>query len=61
MTGFGVDGEESEKHLDFESVRGEFMTNTMVKSIEDHKESKERLGREMVGILERVKINEIVK
>jgi hypothetical protein len=37
------------------------MTNTMVKSIEDHKESKERLGREMVGILERVKINEIVK
>ncbi|TFH38997.1 MAG: DUF4954 family protein, partial [Bacteroidia bacterium] len=55
MTGFGIDGTESDRHLDFESVRGEFMTNPMVKSIEDHINTKDRLGNEIITVLESVK------
>jgi hypothetical protein len=55
MTGFGVDGTEWERHLDFESVRGEFETNPMVKSIEDHIKTKDSLGEEMVSLLRGVK------
>jgi len=55
MTGFGIDGTESDRHLDFESVRGEFMTNPMVKSIEDHIKTKDKLGNEIISVLESVK------
>ncbi|MCA1757745.1 MAG: DUF4954 family protein [Bacteroidales bacterium] len=55
MTGFGVDGTEWERHLDFESVRGEFETNPMVKSIEDHIKAKDALGEEMLSMLRGVK------
>ena len=57
MTGFGVDGTEWEKHLDFESVRGEFETNPMVKSIEDHMKTKDALGQEIISLLQGVKSN----
>lgn len=55
MTGFGIDGDESDRHLDFESVRGEFMTNPMVKSIQDHINAKDNLGNEIIAVLESVK------
>lgn len=57
MTGFGVDGTEWERHLDFESVRGEFETNPMVKSIEDHMKIKNALGKEIISLLQSVKCN----
>lgn len=56
MTGFGVDGTESDRHLDFESVRGEFVTNPMVKSIEDHIRTKDNLGNEIIAVLEEIKV-----
>ncbi|HUS86764.1 MAG TPA: DUF4954 family protein [Bacteroidales bacterium] len=55
MTGFGIDGEEIDKRMDFESVRGEFDTNPMVKSIEDHMDTKNRLGDEIINVLRGLK------
>ncbi len=54
MTGFGIDGEESDKHHDFENVRGEFQTNPMVVSIRNHIQAKKELGKEMKLLLEKV-------
>jgi hypothetical protein len=54
MTGFGVDGNEADRNLDFESVRGEFNTNSMVKSIEDHIRVKQKLGDKMVAMIESI-------
>ncbi len=55
-TGFGIDGEESDKELDFESVRGEFETNQMVISIREHMENKKKLREEIISGLEKVKV-----
>ncbi len=51
MTGFGVDGTELEKHEDFESVRGEFESNTFVSAVRRHIEVKSQLARELLSRL----------
>ncbi len=59
MTGFGIDGEEEEKHLDFGTVRGEFATNPMVISITEHMEKKKDLGNNMLNLLNKYKTETI--
>ena len=54
-TGFGIDGEEADKELDFESVRGEFETNQMVISIREHMDTKQKLGEEIISGLMSIK------
>lgn len=50
-TGFGVDGGEYDRNLDFERVRGEFEQNAFVKETVDHIRRKTELGDELVGRL----------
>ena len=52
MTGFGIDGGDEEKKLDFEEVRGEFESNSVVAAIQDHIKNKTALGD---GIIKRLK------
>ena len=40
MTGFGVDGQDGARELDFTEVRGEFEDNDAVKEIKQHMEKK---------------------
>jgi len=51
MTGFGADGDERVQAQDFEEVRGDFDSNTYVKSILQHIEEKSALGEELLGRL----------
>ena len=51
MTGFGVDGGEDEKKQDFEQVRGEFESNSVVSAIRDHIKQKRALGEELTARL----------
>ena len=44
MTGFGVDGQDNDRELDFAQVRGEFEKNETVKAINIHMDNKEKLG-----------------
>jgi hypothetical protein len=55
MTGFGIDGGEEEKQLDFEQVRGVFESNTVVKAIKDHIKKKSALGDELIERLKKIK------
>ncbi|MDX8341212.1 DUF4954 family protein [Draconibacterium sp. IB214405] len=48
MTGFGVDGQDGARELDFAEVRGEFEDNDTVKEIKEHMEKKERLGSRVI-------------
>lgn len=48
MTGFGVDGQNGARELDFAQVRGEFEENETVKAIKVHMITKEELGREII-------------
>ena len=48
MTGFGVDGQEGARELDFAEVRGEFEDNATVKEIKVHMGKKERLGSRVI-------------
>ena len=48
MTGFGIDGCETIKELDFASVRGEFESNYVVKTIYEHIEEKKKLGKRVI-------------
>ena len=48
MTGFGVDGQNGARELDFAEVRGEFDSNETVKAIHHHMEKKEKLGNEII-------------
>jgi len=48
MTGFGIDGGEEIKKLDFEQVRGAFESNGVVSAIQDHIEQKTALGNELI-------------
>lgn len=54
MTGFGVDGTEGDKRLDFEGVRGGFDTNSFVVAVKDHIVKKRALGDELIGRMEKV-------
>jgi len=53
-TGFGVDGNEEQKHQDFESVRGSFENNTFVLEVLNHIKVKTELGNELIGRLKRI-------
>jgi hypothetical protein len=48
MTGFGVDGQNGARELDFAQVRGEFEKNDTVKAIQVHMQTKESLGNELI-------------
>jgi len=52
-TGFGVDGNEEQKHLDFESVRGSFESNPFVLEVLNHIKTKTELGNELIERLKR--------
>lgn len=51
-TGFGVDGDELQKHQDFESVRGSFENNPFVLEVLNHIKIKTELGN---GLIEKLK------
>jgi len=48
MTGFGIDGGDEEKKLDFEQVRGAFESNSVVSAISEHIKKKTALGDELI-------------
>jgi len=50
-TGFGVDGDEKQKHQDFESVRGSFENNPFVLEVQNHIKIKTELGEELINRL----------
>ena len=49
MTGFGIDGGDEVKKLDFEQVRGEFESNSVVAAIQEHIKQKTALGDELIN------------
>lgn len=51
MTGFGIDGDDEIKRLDFEQVRGDFEKNKVVLAILDHIKVKSDLGDELIARL----------
>ena len=55
MTGFGIDGGDEEKKLDFEEVRGEFESNTVVAAIQDHIRKKTALGDSVIKRMEKIR------
>lgn len=54
-TGFGVDGDENQKHQDFESVRGSFENNPFVLEVLNHIKVKTELGNSVIAKLENLK------
>jgi carbonic anhydrase/acetyltransferase-like protein (isoleucine patch superfamily) len=58
MTGFGVDGSEEEKQLDFEQVRGAFEENAFVVEIINHTARKTALGNSMIEKMKKIEIQE---
>jgi len=50
-TGFGADGDEQQKHQDFESVRGSFENNPFVLEVLNHIKKKTELGNELIDRL----------
>ena len=53
-TGFGVDGDESVKKRDFESVRGSFEENPFVQECLQHIERKTQLGNDTIELLKNI-------
>jgi hypothetical protein len=51
-TGFGADGDKSQKESDFEQVRGDFESNDFVRSVLDHIDAKTELGHKAAAALE---------
>ena len=54
MTGFGVDGSEKDKQIDFEQVRGDYQTNRLVIKIHDHIKTKTALGDELIERMKKI-------
>lgn len=54
-TGFGVDGDREQAEADFEEVRGSFESNSFVKAVLEHIETKTQLGNEMLARLAEIK------
>ena len=54
MTGFGIDGGDEIKKLDFEQVRGEFESNSVVAAIQEHIEQKKALGDELIKRMKKI-------
>jgi hypothetical protein len=52
QTGFGIDGDEETKHLDFAAVRGTFAEDGFVREIEKHMAKKSKLGDELISRME---------
>jgi hypothetical protein len=52
QTGFGLDGNEETKHLDFAAVRGTFEKDSFVSEIEKHIKNKTELGNELIERME---------
>ena len=52
MIGFGVDGDDEQKHKDFENVRGSFEMNPFVKEVLNHIERKTALGNKTIEFVE---------
>ncbi|MDR1225431.1 MAG: DUF4954 family protein [Prevotellaceae bacterium] len=55
MTGFGVDGDEEDKQLDFEQVRGPFEANAFVAEVTSHIARKTGLGNNMIERMKKIK------
>ena len=55
QTGFGVDGDREQAEADFEEVRGSFESNSFVKAVLEHIETKTKLGNDMLAKLANVK------
>ncbi|MCQ2310510.1 MAG: DUF4954 family protein [Paludibacteraceae bacterium] len=51
QTGFGVDGDASQRMADFESVRGSFENNPFVLAVNEHIERKTQLGNRIHSLL----------
>jgi hypothetical protein len=47
-TGFGADGDEKIKQLDFINVRGKFESNPFVQEVQEHIQKKSALCQELV-------------
>ena len=54
MTGFGIDGGAEVKKLDFEQVRGEFESNSVVSAIQEHIKQKSALGDELISRMKKI-------
>ena len=54
MTGFGIDGGDEVKKLDFDQVRGEFESNNVVAAIKKHIEQKKALGDELIKRMKKI-------
>ena len=54
MTGFGIDGDDDTKKLDFEEVRGEFESNSVVAAIKEHIRQKTFLGDELIERMRKI-------
>ena len=54
QTGFGVDGDRSQAQADFEEVRCSFESNSFVKAVLEHIETKTNLGDKVLAQLEQV-------
>jgi hypothetical protein len=57
MTGFGIDDGDEVKKLDFEQVRGEFESNSVVAAIQEHIKQKTALGDELIERMRKVGLN----
>ncbi len=55
MTGFGIDGGPEIKKQDFEQVRGDFESNSVVAAIQDHIRTKASLGDELIERVRKIK------
>ena len=55
MIGFGVDGTNGAREEDFAQVRGEFVNNKTVVAICEHMDKKEKLGNEIIALMNHVK------
>ncbi len=53
--GFGIDGGDDVRQLDFEAVRGKFEENSFVAEIEKHIKAKTRLGDELISRMEKLR------
>lgn len=59
MTGFGIDGDQRVKQLDFENVRGKFEDNDFVKEILNHIDRKTALGERVIKQLKGLAKNKV--
>ncbi len=54
QTGFGVDGDRDQAQADFEEVRGSFESNSFVKAVLEHIETKSALGDKVLEKLDKL-------